>query len=258
MALTFSIITCTWNSEPYIKDSIESVLAQDYPHIEYIFVDGGSTDGTVERIQAIPRPYKFVTGVRGGITRAMNQGLSMATGDVVAHLHSDDFYLHHRVLSEVADLFGRTGCGWAFGRNMFMHHGKLQEEGWAVPKYSYRALLKNNFIPHEATFVRKELFDRMGGFSPDYKYAMDYEMWLRLGRIAEPQQIDSHLAAFRVHEKSLSSAVDRYTSLNENFRIRMKYLGGNPLDLGYFGARYAYHLWQEWRKGAKNLVEQGG
>lgn len=256
MPLTFSIITCTWNSEPYIADSIESVLSQDYPHIEYIFIDGGSTDGTLERINSIQRPIKLTTDVRGGITRAMNEGLKLATGDIVAHLHSDDFYLNPSVLSDVAGVFESAGCGWAFGRNMFMKNGKLEEEEWAVPKYSYRALLKNNFIPHEATFVRRSLFERVGGFAAEYKYAMDYEMWLRLGKISEPVQIDKHLAAFRVHEKSLSSAVKRTTSLNENFRIKMKYVGGSPLDLAYFSARHLYHLWRESRKPGDNLVEQ--
>src|SRR5438309_10814003 len=100
--MKFSIITCTWNSEPYLEQSIASVLAQDYTDIEYIFVDGGSTDGTLERIQAVPRPVRLLENVRGGRTRAMNEGIAAATGDVIAHMHGDDTYLNHRVLSIVA------------------------------------------------------------------------------------------------------------------------------------------------------------
>ena len=100
--MRFSIISCTWNSEPYLAQSIASVLAQDYPDIEYIFVDGGSTDGTLERIRSIPRPVKLIEDTRGGISRAMNRGIEAASGDVIAHLHGDDYYLHPRVLSMVA------------------------------------------------------------------------------------------------------------------------------------------------------------
>src|SRR5437764_4865797 len=101
--MMFSIITCTWNSEPYLAQSIASVLAQDYPDIEYIFVDGGSTDGTLERIRSIPRPVRLIENVRGGVSRAMNRSLAAATGDVVAHLHSDDYYLRPDALSLVAE-----------------------------------------------------------------------------------------------------------------------------------------------------------
>jgi len=107
--MKFSIITCTWNSEPHLAQSIASVLAQDYSNFEYIFVDGGSTDGTLERIRSIPRPVRLIENVRGGVPVAMNRGLAAASGDVIAHLHSDDYYLHPHVLSRVAEAMKRTG-----------------------------------------------------------------------------------------------------------------------------------------------------
>jgi glycosyltransferase involved in cell wall biosynthesis len=113
--MKFSVVTCTWNSEPYLAQSIASVLVQDYPDIEYIFVDGGSTDGTLERIRSIPRPLRLIENVRGGISRAMNQGIAAASGEVIAHLHSDDYYLHPHVLSRVAEALTRTARGWAIG-----------------------------------------------------------------------------------------------------------------------------------------------
>jgi glycosyltransferase involved in cell wall biosynthesis len=239
--MKFSIVTCTWNSEPYLAESIQSVLAQDHPDVEYVFVDGGSTDGTVERIRSIPRDVVFVTGVRGGISRAMNEGIRLATGDVVAHLHSDDYYLHPHVLSDVAAAFARTGAGWVFGRNKRDVGGRLVDERWQPPRYSYRQLLKRNFIPHEATFVRRELFERVGGFSEHWKYGMDYDMWLRLGRVAEPVQLDDCLAAFREHGGSLSSAMassNPMAGFNEDFRIRMTHAGRTPWSWAYHGLHY--------------------
>jgi glycosyltransferase involved in cell wall biosynthesis len=235
--MKFSIITCTWNSEPFLADSIASVLAQTYTDIEYIFVDGGSTDGTIERIKAIPRDIVFVTGVRGGISRAMNEGIRLATGDVVAHLHGDDYYVGGNVLSLVADTLERTGAGWVFGRNKRDRGGVVEDESWAVPRYSYKRLLKGNFIPHESTFVRRELFQRVGDFSPRLKYAMDYDMWLRLGKVSGPVQLDEPLATFREHGGSFSTA-NPQPAFEEDFRIRMSHAGRSPWAWGYHGLHY--------------------
>ncbi|TFV90285.1 glycosyltransferase [Oxalobacteraceae bacterium OM1] len=235
--LTFSIVTCTWNSEPYLAQSIESVLAQDYPHIEYIFVDGGSTDGTLERIRSLKRPYQLIEGVRGGISRAMNEGIRAATGDVVAHLHSDDYYLHPRVLSTVADHLERTGRNWLFGRIMRDVDGQLLAEKFDAPRYSYSRLLRTNFIPHPATFARRELLMKAGGFDTNLKYAMDYDLWLKLGGLGEPVQLDEPLAAFREHQGSLSTR-DRLPALNEDFRVRLSHVGLNPVARAMHYARY--------------------
>jgi GT2 family glycosyltransferase len=235
--ITFSIITCTWNSEPYLAQSVESVLAQDYPHIEYIFVDGGSTDGTLERIRSLPRPYRLIENVRGGISRAMNEGIKAATGDVVAHLHSDDYYLHPKVLSTVAGHLQQSGRNWLFGRIMRDIGGTLHRENFVSPRYSYSRLLRNNFIPHPATFVRQELMQGTGGFDTSLKYAMDYDLWLKIAGLGEPVQLDEPLAAFRVHNGSLSSR-DQLPALDEDFRVRLAHAGVNPLSRAMHYARY--------------------
>lgn len=235
--LTFSIITCTWNSEPYLAQSIGSVLAQDYPHIEYIFVDGGSTDGTLERIASLPRPYRLLKNVNGGISRAMNEGIRVATGDVIAHLHSDDYYLGPAVLSTVARHLQESGRNWLFGRIMRDVDGTLEAEKYVSPRYSYARLLRTNFIPHPATFVRRQLIQRAGGFDTRLKYAMDYDLWLKLGELGEPVQLDEPLAAFREHQGSLSTR-DRLPALDEDFRVRLSHVGSNPFARAIHYARY--------------------
>lgn len=237
MPLTFSIITCTWNSEPYLAQSIASVLAQDYPHIEYIFVDGGSTDGTLERIRALQRPYVLVENVRGGISNAMNAGARVATGDVVAHLHSDDYYLRPDVLSTVAQHMESTGHGWLFGRIARDVGGELRSESFTAPRYSPKRLLQGNFVPHPATFVRRNLFAQAGGFDTSLKYAMDYDLWLKLARQAEPVQLDEALAAFREHAGSLSTS-NRLAAMEEDFRVRLGHAGRNPAALAMHYARF--------------------
>jgi glycosyltransferase involved in cell wall biosynthesis len=252
MSLTFSIVTCTWNSAAYLPESIASVLAQDYPHIEYIFVDGGSTDGTLEQIRALKRPYKLLENVRGGVSRAMNEGTRIATGDIVAHLHSDDYYLHGRVLSEVARHLESSGRNWLFGRTRPIIKGELCSENYVSPRFSHARLLKGNFVPHPATFVRRELMQRAGGFDTNLKYAMDYDLWLRIGRNNEPVQLDDPLTAFREHEGSLSSATGtKLAAMAEDYQVRLAHASRNPLELAEHYARYLVRRRRAIKAGAK-------
>lgn len=236
--ITFSIVTCTWNSEPYLAQSIESVLAQDYPHIEYIFVDGGSTDGTLDRIRSLQRPYRLLENVRGGISKAMNEGIHAATGDVVAHLHSDDYYLGSQVLSTVARQIESSGRNWLFGRILRDVGGTLHRENFVSPRYSHERLLRTNFIPHPATFVKRDLLLRAGGFDTKLKYAMDYDLWLKLAELGgDPVQLDEPLAAFREHDGSLSTR-DQLPALKEDFRVRLAHASLNPFSRALHYARY--------------------
>ena len=252
MALTFSIITCTWNSAAYLDQTISSVLFQDYPHVEYIFVDGGSTDETLEKIRALQRPYRLLENIRGGISHAMNEGLRVATGDIIAHLHSDDYYLAPDVLSKVAKLFESTECSWLFGRTMRDRGGKLYPEGYVAPRYSYSALLRRNFIPHPPAFVRRELMLRVGGFDEKLIYAMDYDMWLKLGRLADPVQLDEPLAAFREHLGSLSTR-NHIAAMKEDFRVRLAHAGMNPLARAEHYARYLVRLMRALQDNSKGV-----
>jgi len=252
MPLTFSIITCTWNSAAYLGESIASVLAQDHPNIEYIFVDGGSTDGTLEQIRALQRPYQLIENVRGGVSRAMNEGMRAARGDVIAYLHSDDYYLHPQVLSTVAGHLETSGRSWLFGRTRTIIDGQLLSENYVAPRYTYGKLLKGNFIPHPATFVRRDLMQRAGGFDASLKYAMDYDLWLRIGRLAEPVQLDEPLTAFREHEGSLSSAKgSRLAAMAEDMQVRLGYAGRNPIERLEHYARYVVRRQRAIREGAQ-------
>lgn len=250
--LTFSIITCTWNSAAYLAESIASVLAQDYPNIEYIFVDGGSDDGTLEQIRALQRPYRLLENVRGGVSRAMNEGIRVATGDVIAHLHSDDYYLRPGVLSKVAGHLQSSGRGWLFGRTMALIDGRLYADDYVAPRYSFDSLLKGNYIPHPATFVRRDWMERAGGFDTGLKYAMDYDLWLRLARMGEPVQLDEALAAFREHEGSLSSSTrTRLAAMAEDMQVRLGYASRNPLERAEHYARYFVRRQRAIRAGAR-------
>ncbi|MGB9107114.1 MAG: glycosyltransferase, partial [Telluria sp.] len=126
---TFSIVTCTWNSAATLADTLASVRRQTCQDVEHIFVDGGSTDGTLEMIAAYPGRKRVLRDVGGGISRAMNQGIEAATGDYVAHLHSDDYYATDDVLALVAERFTDERVDWVFGSVQVLRDGEL------VPPY---------------------------------------------------------------------------------------------------------------------------
>lgn len=232
MTFKISIITCTWNSKSFIQQTIDSVQAQSYPNIEHIFVDGGSSDGTLELIQSLQGNVKWITGVRGGIAHAMNEGVKMASGDVITHLHSDDYYLDNTVIKDVANEFLQSNASWLFGLIKSDINGELVEPSWTMPKYSYQRLLKGNFIMHPATFVNRELFLSVGGFDPSIKYAMDYDLWLRLGCVAQPLYLKRFIAAFRRHIGSMSSA-NPLLALEDDYLVRLRYLNKNPFVRAY-------------------------
>ncbi len=235
---SFSIITCTRNSEPWLAESVASVLMQRGVEIDYIFVDGGSNDGTLQRIRALERPYTLIENVKGGISRAMNAGIEAARGDIVAHLHSDDFYLRDDVLLTVALAFRERGCRWLYGRTKSCIDGQLVPEGYQAPRFSRRRLLRGNFIPHPATFVARELIWRAGGFDPGLRYAMDYDLWLRLSAIVEPVALPQPLTAFREHEGSLSTR-EKSQAMQEDLRVRLAHTGFHPFAQGMHLLRYA-------------------
>lgn len=216
---TLSIITCTRNSMAYLPETIRSVHMQEGANYEHIFVDGDSTDGTLEYLKALPGNNLILEGVGGGIARAMNEGIHAATGDVIAHMHSDDYYLGPQVFSTVLKTFRQTGCHWLFGRIMSDIDGVLTPERYTVPRYSYKCFLRGNFIPHPATFIRRKVFEELGGFSETLRYAMDYDLFLRIAKHYDPQQLDVHLAAFRRHDGSTTQA-NFMKSFAEDFEVR--------------------------------------
>ena len=224
----FSIITCTLNSSLWLPQSVRSVLRQKSATIEYIFVDGGSTDNTLNLIQSINRPYKLLHRKANGISDAMNAGIAAASGNIIACLHSDDFYLHGNVLAYVAEQFRTSGCEWLFGRAMNLINGKLVPENFTAPTYSRQQLLKGNFIPHPATFIRRDLLQKSGGFNTELRYAMDYDLWLRLSMLAEPLQLTIPLTAFREHVGSLSTR-ERSNAMREDLYVRLKYVDHDPV-----------------------------
>ncbi|MGE0313850.1 MAG: glycosyltransferase [Lautropia sp.] len=231
--MKFSIVTCTRNSIDWIDESIGSVDAQQGVEIERVFVDGSSTDGTLERLASFAQgraDVRLLRDVGGGIARAMNAGVEAASGDVIAHLHSDDVYLGSDALSKVAAVFAaKPDTQWVVGRCAALLDGRIEENRFETKPYSWRELVRANIVPHPSTFIRRPFFLASGGFSTELRYAMDYDLWLRLARESAPVQIPDYLAAFRFHDDSASTA-NPWPSHFEAFSLHWRYSAEHPVE----------------------------
>lgn len=233
----FSIVTCTWNSAATLADTLASVQRQTWREIEHIFVDGGSSDATLDMIAAYPGRKRVLHDVRGGISRAMNRGIEAASGEFVAHLHADDYYLGDDVLALVAERFSSERAEWVFGTIQVLKEGALVPP-WPLRPFSFRALASGHAsVPHPAVFIRRRMFERVGMFDESLRYAMDIDLWLRLGRVAPPATVDRPLAVFREHAGSVSSA-NKIAARQEEFRVRRRYLRQAPLAFAIYCLRY--------------------
>lgn len=240
---TFTIVTCTWNSAATLADTLASVARQTCRDVEHIFVDGGSTDGTLAMIDAYQGNKRVLLDVKGGISRAMNEGIRHATGDIIAHLHSDDYYFSDDVLATVAERFKADKVDWMFGNIQVLKDDVLQQPHRMNP-FSYRSLAAGKaFVPHPAVFVRKAAFERVGVFDEQLKYAMDIDLWLRLGSVAQPATVDRTFTVFRDHAGSVSSA-NKIKARQEEFRVRRRHLDKAPLAFGVYCLRYLKRMRQ--------------
>jgi glycosyltransferase involved in cell wall biosynthesis len=234
---TFSIVTCTWNSAATLADTLASVQAQTCRDVEHIFVDGGSIDGTLDMIAAYPGRKRVLRDVGGGISRAMNQGIEAATGEYVAHLHSDDYYASEDVLASVAERFDSERVDWVVGKVQVLKDGELVPP-YPMQPFTYRAFAAGRaWVAHPAVFIRRSVLKRVGVFDESLKYAMDIDLWLRLGRVARPATLDRALTIFRDHAGSVSSA-NKIKARQEEFQVRRRYMGQAPLAFGIYCLRY--------------------
>lgn len=205
-----SIITPSFNQAQFIEQTIQSVLGQDYPNLEYIIVDGGSTDGSVERIRRYAdRLAWWVTEPDQGQTDAINKGFARARGEILAWLNSDDTYLPDAVSHAVQTLERNPEAGLVYG-----DANLIDENGAVIGKFPARQTdyrrLRQGFvhIPQQAAFFRAELWKQVGPLDPSFYFAMDYDLWVRLARVSQFLYIPQTWANFRLHGSGKSVIAD--------------------------------------------------
>ena len=182
-SLKISIITVSFNSAKTIRETIKSVLTQDYNNIEYIIIDGGSSDETIDIVKSYSEKISyFISEKDNGIYDAMNKGIKAATGDIVGILNSDDFYPNSFVLSNVAKSFKKYNCDAVYGDLVYVKAKDATQikRYWQAGNYNTSKIKNGWMLPHPTFFVKKVIYDRYGLYNSALKRAADYEMILKL------------------------------------------------------------------------------
>lgn len=177
-----SIITVCLNNADTIEETIISVVSQDYNPIEYIIVDGASSDGTLNIINKhMSRIAKLVPGPDGGIYDAMNKGLSAVTGDIIGFLNADDTYIDNTILKQIADIFRDDSVDACYADLIYVdkNNPKKVVRYWKSRPYK-SGLFENGWMPaHPTFFMRRRVYERYGGYDLDYRLQSDFELTMR-------------------------------------------------------------------------------
>ncbi len=180
--LKVSIITVSFNSAQTIGDTLKSVAAQLYPHIEHIIVDGGSTDQTMNIVANFPHVAKSISEADEGIYFAMNKGLAMASGDVIGILNADDLYADDEVIAKVAAVFEDPAADATYADLVFVDREDVSKivRTWKSGLFKRSSMYNGWMPPHPTFFLRKSIYERYGMFNTSLRSAADYELMLRL------------------------------------------------------------------------------
>jgi glycosyltransferase involved in cell wall biosynthesis len=177
-----SIITVCFNIAGTIEDTIKSVLSQDYKDIEHIIVDGASTDGTLDIIDGYKHNIdKFISEPDKGIYDAMNKGLRLSTGDVVATLNGDDVYAEQTTVSQMVNFIQHNNLDAAYGDLIYVDRLSPNRirRFWKAGRYKKKAFYHGWVVPHPTFFCRKEIYEKFGYFNDTLQIAADFELLLR-------------------------------------------------------------------------------
>jgi len=204
------MVTAVYNGAKYLDATIRSVLGQGYPNLEYIIVDGGSTDGTLDVIRRHEKQISsWASGPDKGVYDAINKGFESATGDIFGWLNASDL-LHTNGLFVVGSVFAAfPEAQWITGRPSDLSPEGLTVNVRRIPRWSrFRVLAgANRYIQQESTFWRRSLWERAGGgLQLSCKVAADFDLWIRFFRLAQLYSVDALIGGYRAHADALSSS----------------------------------------------------
>ena len=221
-----SIITPAYNRAKYLEETIDSVLSQDYPRIEYIVLDDGSTDGTPEVLARYGSRIRWETHPNMGETRTVNRGFTLARGDIVAVVNSDDPLLPGAVRAAVEVFLERPDVLVAYPDWLTIDAQSETVRAILVPDYDYASMVRRfRCVVGPGAFMRRSAVERVDGRDSRYRYVADFDFWLRLGLLGPFTRIPRVLATFRVHPDSTSVAQRGQAMAEEHVQLARQFFG---------------------------------
>lgn len=201
-----SIVTPSYNQGEFIRATIESVLNQDYPNIEYLVMDGGSTDNTVEILKSYGDRIQWVSEKDAGQADAVNKGIKRAKGAIIGWLNSDDTYLEGAVSKMVAYFKEHPDTDMVYGEGYYTNKDGEITERYLTEKYDYNRLSEMCIICQPTAFFTKEIVEKVGMLDVNHQLSMDYELWLRIVKAGKIAYIPDYIATSRMYEENKTSS----------------------------------------------------
>lgn len=236
-----TIITCTYNSSKYLRDTLNSVREQTYRNFEHLFIDGGSTDDTVSIIKEYYDNPALIIGKDKGLYDAFNKGLEHATGEIIGFLHSDDTFFDDKALERIAGAFEDKNIDY-YCSQMVICDDELRSPfailGSTPHVQTFRdQLYSSTYFAHPTYYCKKDIVRQVGEFDLGYKVAADIDWLYRLEKVTDRFYFDS-APLVRFRGEGGTSARKYFLGLSEEMAIRIKY-DGRSLSLYLV---YAYHF----------------
>lgn len=223
-----TIVIPVYNGEAYVASAIDSVLNQDYPDIELIVLDDGSTDNTRNILQQYGNAFYWETHANIGQARTLNKGWTMARGGILSYLSADDLLAPQAVSVSMRYLDDNPNAVMTYADFNIIDPYSNIVRSVRNPTFNYRDMVVTcECFPGPGVFFRKSAFEKIGGWNTEYRQMPDYEYWLRLGLIGDLYHVPEVLASFRMHDESQSFSVGDVRKSDEPIRIIQEYFGRN-------------------------------
>jgi glycosyltransferase involved in cell wall biosynthesis len=228
MAPLVSVVTPSLNMAEYLPQAIESVLHQDYSRIEYLVMDGGSTDGTLDVLRRYENRLSYWSAPDDGPADAAHRGLSLASGKILAWLNADDAYLPGAIQKAVDCFVAHPDVDVVYGEGYWIDEGGKVLDRYPTLQYDFRELERDCFICQPATFIRTEAY-RRSGLDPTERWAFDYDLWIRMSKQGfKFHYLPDYLAYSRMH-RSAKTLSERKQVLRSSMDLLRRHYGYVPL-----------------------------
>ncbi len=229
-----SIITPSYNQGKFIRNTIESVLNQKYPYIEYIIIDGGSSDNTLEIIKEYGDKIKWISEKDNGQSDAIHKGFSMAQGDIIGWLNSDDIYLERSIERVVNYFSSHPESGLVYGEGYLIDEfGKIKGKFLATQDFDEWALVHVwDYIMQPSAFFKRDVYFQVEGLDTSLNWCMDWDLWIRISKHYHVGYLNEFLACSREYEdtKTNTGGISRFFEI---VKIMRKY-GQHYYPPGFF------------------------